>query len=82
MIYLFLDINVVCFNIVVEVLVFGFLVVGFDMGVLVELVREGVGEIVFYGGDFWNLDLLDIVVFEVVILKVYNNYEVYVCNVW
>jgi glycosyltransferase involved in cell wall biosynthesis len=55
------DIHPACPNAVIEALACGLPVVGFDTGALKELVAEGTGEIVAYGGDPWKLEEPDFV---------------------
>lgn len=50
------DIHPACPNAVIEALACGLPVVGFDTGALKELVAEGTGVIVGYGGDPWRLE--------------------------
>jgi glycosyltransferase involved in cell wall biosynthesis len=50
------DINAACPNSVIEALACGLPVVAFDTGALSELVRDGAGQIVPYGGDPWRLE--------------------------
>jgi glycosyltransferase involved in cell wall biosynthesis len=54
------DLNPACPNSVIEALACGLPVVGFDTGALSEIVTEGSGELVPYGGDPWKLDTPDI----------------------
>jgi glycosyltransferase involved in cell wall biosynthesis len=54
------DINPACPNSVIEALACGLPVVGFDTGALPEIVTEGSGLLVPYGGDPWKLDPPDI----------------------
>jgi glycosyltransferase involved in cell wall biosynthesis len=54
------DLNAACPNSVVEALACGLPVLAFDTGALPELVRNGAGVIVPYGGDPWRLDPPDI----------------------
>jgi glycosyltransferase involved in cell wall biosynthesis len=50
------DLNPACPNAVIEAMACGLPVVGFDTGALSELVRDGAGLLVPYGGDPWKLD--------------------------
>jgi glycosyltransferase involved in cell wall biosynthesis len=54
------DLNAACPNSVIEALACGLPVITFDTGALGELLRDGAGEIVPYGGDPWRLDPPDI----------------------
>ncbi len=54
------DLNPACPNSVIEALACGLPVAGFDTGALSEIVTEGSGQIMPYGGDPWNLDPPDI----------------------
>jgi glycosyltransferase involved in cell wall biosynthesis len=53
------DIHPACPNAVIEALACGLPVVGFDTGALKELVVQGAGVIVPYGGDPWKLETPD-----------------------
>lgn len=50
------DLNPACPNAVIEAMACGLPVVGFDTGALSELVQDGAGLLVPYGGDPWRLD--------------------------
>jgi glycosyltransferase involved in cell wall biosynthesis len=54
------DLNPACPNSVIEAMACGLPVVAFDTGALRELVVEGAGEVVPYGGDPWKLEKPDI----------------------
>jgi len=54
------DIHPACPNSVIEALACGLPVVAFDTGALPELVRDGAGMVVPYGGDPWRLDPPDL----------------------
>jgi glycosyltransferase involved in cell wall biosynthesis len=54
------DLNAACPNAVIEALACGLPVVAFDTGALSELVVEGSGKVVPYGGSHWKLDRPDI----------------------
>jgi glycosyltransferase involved in cell wall biosynthesis len=58
------DINAACPNSVIEALACGLPVVAFDTGALSELVQEGAGKIVSYGGDPWRLESPDVSALE------------------
>ena len=49
------DLNAACPNSVIEALACGLPVVAYDTGALAELVRDGAGEIVPWGADYWQL---------------------------
>jgi glycosyltransferase involved in cell wall biosynthesis len=50
------DLNPACPNSVIEALACGLPVASYDTGALPEIVTEGAGLLVPYGGDPWNLD--------------------------
>lgn len=79
-IYLSLDINAACPNTVIEALACGSPVVGFDTGSLKELVPDGAGIIVPYGGDPWKLETPNYLGLADVIVKITENYEYYSIN--
>jgi glycosyltransferase involved in cell wall biosynthesis len=54
------DLNAACPNSVIEALACGLPVAAFDTGALPELVQNGAGCIVPYGGDPWRLDSPDL----------------------
>jgi glycosyltransferase involved in cell wall biosynthesis len=54
------DINPACPNSVIEALACGLPVASYDTGALPEIVNEGAGQLVSYGGDPWKLDPPDI----------------------
>ena len=54
------DLNPACPNSVIEALACGLPVASFDTGALPEIVSEGAGLLVPYGGDPWKLDPPDI----------------------
>lgn len=54
------DINPACPNSVIEALACGLPVAGFDTGALSEIITEGSGQLVPYGGDPWKLEPPDI----------------------
>ncbi|MBG0785833.1 MAG: glycosyltransferase family 4 protein [Anaerolineaceae bacterium] len=49
------DLNAACPNSVIEALACGLPVIAYDTGALAELVRDGAGEIVPWGADYWHL---------------------------
>jgi glycosyltransferase involved in cell wall biosynthesis len=54
------DLNAACPNSVIEALACGLPVLAFDTGALSELVQNGAGAVVPYGGNHWKLDPPDI----------------------
>lgn len=50
------DLNAACPNSVIEALACGLPVVSYDTGALAELVRDGAGEVVPWGADYWQLE--------------------------
>jgi glycosyltransferase involved in cell wall biosynthesis len=54
------DVNPACPNSVIEAMACGLPVAAFDTGALNELITNGAGEVVPYGGDPWRLDPPDI----------------------
>jgi glycosyltransferase involved in cell wall biosynthesis len=54
------DVNPACPNSVIEALACGLPVVGFDTGALAEIITEGSGQLVPYGGNPWKLEPPDI----------------------
>jgi len=50
------DLNAACPNSVIEALACGTPVLAYDTGALKELVKEGAGRVVPYGGDVWRLE--------------------------
>jgi glycosyltransferase involved in cell wall biosynthesis len=54
------DLNPACPNSVIEALACGLPVAAYDTGALPEIVTQGAGKLVPYGGDPWNLDPPDI----------------------
>jgi glycosyltransferase involved in cell wall biosynthesis len=54
------DVNAACPNSVIEAMACGLPVVAFDTGALPELVRDGAGKIIPYGGDPWRLEPPDV----------------------
>jgi glycosyltransferase involved in cell wall biosynthesis len=50
------DLNAACPNSVIEALACGLPVVAYDTGALAELVRDGAGEVVPWGADYWQLE--------------------------
>ncbi len=54
------DLNPACPNSVIEALACGLPVAAYDIGALPEIVTDGAGQLVPYGGDPWKLDPPDI----------------------
>ncbi|OGO41733.1 MAG: hypothetical protein A2W36_02640 [Chloroflexi bacterium RBG_16_58_14] len=54
------DLNAACPNSVIEAMACGLPVIAFDTGSLPELVTDGAGLVVPYGGDPWRLDSPDV----------------------
>lgn len=50
------DLNAACPNSVIEALACGLPVLAYDTGALAEIVRDGAGEVVSYGADYWQLE--------------------------
>jgi glycosyltransferase involved in cell wall biosynthesis len=71
------DLHPACPNAVIEALACGLPVVGYDTGALRELVSDGAGEIVPYGGDAWNLDVPDSASLAQAALRVYQAQPAY-----
>lgn len=71
------DLHPACPNSVIEALACGLPVVGYDTGALRELVTDGVGEIVPYGGDAWNLDEPDVATLAEACLHVLREQPAY-----
>jgi glycosyltransferase involved in cell wall biosynthesis len=71
------DLNAACPNSVIEALACGLPVVAFDTGSLHELVQEGAGRVVPYGGDPWLLDPPDFPGLAEAALEVLQNQSSY-----
>ncbi len=71
------DTNAACPNSVIEALACGLPVVSFDTGALKELVTDGAGQIVDYGGDPWKLDPPDVEALAKAALEVIDNNKKY-----
>jgi glycosyltransferase involved in cell wall biosynthesis len=71
------DINSACPNSVIEALACGLPVVAFDTGALPELVTEGAGRIVPFGGDPWRLDPPDVRGLAAACLEILNDIRRY-----
>lgn len=67
------DVNAACPNSVIESLACGTPVIAFDTGALPELVADGAGKIVPYGGDPWRLEAPDIPVLAEAALEILDN---------
>jgi glycosyltransferase involved in cell wall biosynthesis len=71
------DLNPACPNSVIEALACGLPVVGFDTGALAEIVSQGAGELVPYGGDPWKLEVPDIAGLSKAIERILDNQAMY-----
>jgi glycosyltransferase involved in cell wall biosynthesis len=71
------DLNAACPNAVIEALACGLPVVAFDTGALKELVTNGSGRIVPYGGDVWRLEPPDVPALADACVDVLTNNEKY-----
>ena len=71
------DLNAACPNSVIEAMACGLPVVAFDTGSLPELVTDGAGIVVPYGGDPWRLDSPDVESLAEAALEVLAAQEVY-----
>jgi glycosyltransferase involved in cell wall biosynthesis len=71
------DINAACPNSVIEALACGTPVIGFRTGALEEMVVDGSGIVVPYGGDPWKLDDPDIQGLANGAVKILKNQEEY-----
>jgi glycosyltransferase involved in cell wall biosynthesis len=71
------DINAACPNSVIEALASGTPVTAFDTGALPELMGDGGGITVPYGGDPWRLDSPDIPALTLSALEILNNLDHY-----
>jgi glycosyltransferase involved in cell wall biosynthesis len=71
------DINAACPNSVIEALACGTPVITFDTGALPELLGDGGGITVPYGGDPWRLDSPDIPTLTLSALEILNNLDHY-----
>ncbi len=59
-VYYSADTNAACPNAVIEALACGLPVIGYDSGAIPQLVTDGAGEVVKYGGDPWKLEKPDL----------------------
>jgi glycosyltransferase involved in cell wall biosynthesis len=71
------DLNAACPNSVIEALACGLPIISYDTGALKELVTDGAGQIVDYGGDPWNLDPPDVNALAEAALDVINKNSKY-----
>jgi glycosyltransferase involved in cell wall biosynthesis len=71
------DLNAACPNSVVEALACGLPVIAYDTGALKELVRDGAGEVVPYGTDYWQLEEPHIPPLAAVCCKVLQENQTY-----
>ena len=71
------DLHPACPNSVIEALACGLPVAGFDTGALSEIVQEGAGEVVPYGGDPWKLEPPDIDGLAMAVSRIVNQQETY-----
>jgi glycosyltransferase involved in cell wall biosynthesis len=74
-ILLVLEVNPPCPNSVIEALASGIPIVGFDSGALRELVPEGAGIIIPYGGDPWKLEVPNVSALPEAIDKVLKRWD-------
>ena len=80
-VYLSLDVNPACPNTVIEALASGIPVIGFDTGALGELVSEGAGQLVPYGGDGpWELGFPDVDQLIVAAMQVQSDWSNFSAN--
>jgi len=71
------DLNAACPNSVIEAMACGLPVVAFDTGALSELVTDGTGRVVPYGGDPWRLDRPDAAALAEAALEVLGDQDRY-----
>jgi glycosyltransferase involved in cell wall biosynthesis len=71
------DLHPACPNAVIEALACGLPVLGYDTGALRELVTDGAGEVVPYGGDPWNLDVPDAESLADVAIRIFREQPAY-----
>ena len=71
------DINAACPNAVIEAMACGLPVLAFDTGALSELVSDGAGEVVPYGGDPWQLAHPDVSALSAAAMKILSHPEGY-----
>ncbi len=74
------DINPACPNSVIEALACGLPVISFDTGALPELVQDGAGIVIPYGGDPWRLGPPDLESLASGALSILQNLDSYRVN--
>lgn len=67
------DLNAACPNSVIEALACGLPVLAYDTGALSELVRDGAGAVVPYGGNYWHLEAPDIPALAAAAVQMLNH---------
>jgi glycosyltransferase involved in cell wall biosynthesis len=71
------DLNAACPNSVIEALACGLPVAAFDTGAIPELVTQGSGHVIPYGGDPWKLERPDLDGLVRAIVEIFENQEPY-----
>jgi glycosyltransferase involved in cell wall biosynthesis len=71
------DLNAACPNSVIEALACGLPVISFDTGALPELVTDGSGRVVPYGGDPWLIQPPDVPALSRAALEILQDHEAY-----